>query len=80
MVRHFLLKIAQNKNVKVKNTKKTIFQNPFGYFPKILVHFQKNHFSKVFFCKCDELSLHSYYKHLKKTFLKTATFGTKVAH
>jgi hypothetical protein len=60
--------------------KKTFFQRPFWQIPKILVHFQIFHFSKVFFSNCDELSFHDYYKHSKKSFLKTATFGTKVAH
>jgi len=60
--------------------KKTIFQNPFALFPEILVHFQIFHFSKVFFMKRYELSFHDYIKPLKTRFLKTATFGNKVAH
>jgi hypothetical protein len=34
-------------------------------------------FQKYFFNKRHELSLHAYYKHPKKTFLKTATFGNQ---
>ena len=72
--------MQKQKCKKVNMHKKTFCSKPFGHFWKIPVHFQIFHFSKVFFSKRDELSLHAYYKHPKKTFLKTATFGTKVAH
>jgi hypothetical protein len=60
--------------------KKNEIPKPFWPFSKILVHFQIFHFSKVFFVKRDELSFHSSIKHHKTRFLKTATFGNKVAH
>jgi hypothetical protein len=56
------------------------FSKPFWPFSKILVHFQIFHFSKVFFIKHDELSFDDPIKPRKTRFLKTATFGNKVAH
>jgi hypothetical protein len=60
--------------------KKQIFQNPFGLFPKFLSIFKFFHFQKYFFIKHDELSFDDSIKPLKTRFLKTATFGNKVAH
>ena len=45
---------------KVKYAQKNDFPKPFWQIPKIPVHFQIFHFSKVFFSKRDELSLHAY--------------------